>query len=319
MNQNKMIYVPEVEGMCTNEIKDNPRGLRSPSDINLPYKEVRIKTKDNVRLYGWFLHADISKSGNKSYPTIIYFHENAGNIGFRLPFAEFLYKTLHANILVVGYRGYGYSEGSPSEQGLMLDSEAILDYVFNHNDTEIAKYIDTSNVYILGRSLGGAVSIYITEKLKPDIKGLILENTFSSISDMVDRLFPFIKKLKHLLLTNKWPSKERIKNLKCPILFFSSQLDEIVPFSHMEDLYNTAKNAVFKQKYIMSKGTHNESWQKYKEEYLNQLQLFVERCEALSESVENNEDENINKSSINATPSSINIEEESYLIDKKSE
>lgn len=325
LNQNKMIYVPEVEGLCTNEIKNNSIGMRSPSDISLPYKDVWIKTRDNLRLYGWFIyHKESSYSnlneGVRTSPTIIYFHENAGNIGFRLPFSEFLYKTLHANILIVGYRGYGYSEGSPSEQGLMLDAEAIIDYVFNRNDTEIADYIDRSNVYIFGRSLGGAVSIYIADKFQPDIKGLILENTFSSMGDMVDKLFPFIKNIKHLLLTNKWPSKDRVKNLKYPILFFSSEHDEIVPSSHMDELYNTAKNAVFKQKYIIKRGTHNESWQKCKEEYLNQIQLFIEKCESLNETIDHVEEDKCNapSSSINDM-TSINREEESYLIEKKTE
>ena len=131
------------------------------------YKEVRIPTKDKLKLYGWFIIKD------RNSPTIIYFHENAGNIGMRLPYCEYLYKSLNVNILLVGYRGYGYSEGTPSEEGIMIDSEAILDYVLNNDDAEISQFVDRDNVYILGRSLGGAVAIHIIHKLNLKIKGLI--------------------------------------------------------------------------------------------------------------------------------------------------
>jgi hypothetical protein len=76
---------------------------------------------------------------------------------------------MKVNVLVVGYRGYGYSEGFPTEEGLMLDSETIIDYAF----TELADMINIDDVYIFGRSLGGAVSIYICEKLAPKVYNIL--------------------------------------------------------------------------------------------------------------------------------------------------
>ena len=306
--------------MCTNDIKENPMNFRSPSEIGLSHKEVRIKTKDNLTLYGWFMY----KGNNKK--TFIYFHENAGNIGFRIPFSEFLIRQLHVNVLVVGYRGYGYSEGEPTESGIMMDAEAIVDYVFN-KETEITEFIDKSNVYIFGRSLGGAVALYISEKLKPSIKGLILENTFSSMGDMVDHIFPYLRRVKYFLLRNKWPSKERIKNLKYPIFFISSEKDEIVPSGHMEELYTMASKAAFKQKFVIIGGTHNDSWNRVIDAYVDQLQTFMDKCESFSNG-ENSYGNILN--TIHDIPScdpdlsiseesSINKEEESYLIDKKTE
>ena len=87
------------------------------------------------------------------------------DLGFRLPFTELLYKHLKVNIIVVGYRGYGYSQGTPSEEGIMLDAEAVINYVFN----DLADEINTEDVYIFGRSLGGAVGIYIVEKINPKV------------------------------------------------------------------------------------------------------------------------------------------------------
>lgn len=281
---------------------------KNPSEYQIPYKEVNIITKDNLKLYGWFLYKVISGSSNqqiKNRPTFIYFHENAGNIGFRLPFCQLLYKKLQVNILVIGYRGYGYSEGIPTEQGLMLDSEAVLNYVFERSDTEIHQFIDKSNVYLFGRSLGGAVALYVSEKLKPNLRGIILENTFTSMGDMVDHIFPIIKHVKSILLKNKWESKDRIKFIRNPILFFSSERDELVPFHQMEELYTLAKLAVFKQKYLISNGTHNESWQLCIDEYVEQLKLFMTRCE---ESGDEKIESSINESS--------NMEEDSSLINE---
>jgi fermentation-respiration switch protein FrsA (DUF1100 family) len=312
-----------VSNSCTNDIKSNPKGYRSPSEKDMPYKEVTISTKDGLKLYGWFMYQqnthrgsiasnNISINNNEEEgsvsnlpATFIYFHENAGNIGLRLPFCKFLYKNLKVNILVVGYRGYGYSEGTPSEQGIMLDAEAIVEYVLDKEDTEISKYVDKENVYIFGRSLGGAVAIYTVDKLKPNIRGLILENTFSSMGDMVDHLFPLFKYIKGLLLKNKWPSKDRIKNIALPMLFLLSENDELVPYKHMEDLYAISVNAPSKQKYVIIGGTHNESWQLAEKEYIKQIKGFVSKCHNSYFPVRIDD----------GTP--VKEEEETYLINKK--
>jgi fermentation-respiration switch protein FrsA (DUF1100 family) len=300
--------------MCTKEIKDNPHGYRNPGEHGLKHKEIRIKTKDNLSLYGWFMFAKENAERLKSLPTFIYFHENAGNIGFRLPFTQLLIKELKANVLVMGYRGYGYSEGEPTEKGLMLDAEAIVDYVFN-KETELSEFIDKNNIYIFGRSLGGAVAVYITEKLKPNIRGVILENTFSSMGDMVDHLFPALKSIKSLLLTNHWPSRDRIKNLKYPILFISSEKDELVPAVHMEELFKSATSATFKNKFVILGGTHNESWQKAYDQYVQEFSTFLSKCESLVEG--EIVSDIIDEGAVINEESSINKEEETYLIYKK--
>lgn len=83
------------------------------------YEDVFVKTKDNLKLFGWF----IKQALPFDCATLVYFQENAGNIGMRIPFMKRLYQNVKVNILIVGYRGYGYSEGYPTEEGLMLDGE----------------------------------------------------------------------------------------------------------------------------------------------------------------------------------------------------
>ena len=86
------------------------------------YEDVTVETKDCLKLRGWF----IKQKNPLAHETIIYFHENAGNIGNRLYTIEVLYFELDVNVLIVGYRGYGHSEGTPNEQGLEIDGEAIF-------------------------------------------------------------------------------------------------------------------------------------------------------------------------------------------------
>jgi len=265
-----MIYLPEANGMCTKDISQNPPGLRSPAEHGMTFKNVNIRTKDNELLHGWFIY----QPNPHMSKTIVYFHENAGNIGFRMPILIELYKTIKVNILLVAYRGYGQSTGSPSERGIMIDSDAILDHLF----TSLKEDINSEQVYVFGKSLGGAVAIYACSDSTYKIKGLILENTFSSISSLVDTIMPFVKYFKTFLLKNFWPSVERIPKIKVPILFLISENDELIPRNHMEELHNAAVLAKFKTKHILIGATHNDSFGISKETYLQIIQKFLDEC-----------------------------------------
>ena len=126
-----------------------PQGYRNPRENGMDYEDVYVKTKDEVRLHAWLIKAAINPSNCR---TLLFFHGNAGNIGARLPNIEILVKRMNCNVLIVDYRGYGNSEGIPSEEGLRLDGEALLEHALGRND------IDKDRIYLFGRSLGGAVA-----------------------------------------------------------------------------------------------------------------------------------------------------------------
>merc|ERR1712157_134620 len=112
-----------------------------------------------------------------------------------------------------------------------------------------------------GRSLGGAVAIYTASALDDNkIKGLIIENTFSSISDMVGKVFPFLDFdfVKQFMLKIHWRSIDLIPNIKTNMLFLACSDDEIVPHQQMLRLYDSAKNAIKKDIYVIQGGTHND-------------------------------------------------------------
>jgi len=89
------------------------------------YEEIWIETSDKLKLQGWFISQPEQPQKRN---TIIFFHENAGNIGLRMDWFELVYSHLQCNILAVAYRGYSRSQGKPSQEGLLLDAEAILKF-----------------------------------------------------------------------------------------------------------------------------------------------------------------------------------------------
>lgn len=161
--QDKLIYIPVIQPLGLRN-EDNPPGYRSPSEYRLNFQNIEIKTEDGVMIRGWKVLRDFNSD---SSPTIVFFHENAGNTGTRLPFIREVVKRLKANFVIVAYRGYTNSDGVPSEQGLMYDGHAVMDYVTSQSD------LDQSQIFVLGRSLGGAVAIYSLTSRKYKIAGLI--------------------------------------------------------------------------------------------------------------------------------------------------
>jgi pimeloyl-ACP methyl ester carboxylesterase len=122
------------------------------------------------------------------------------------------------------------------------------------------------------------VAVQLAEKVQETICGMILENTFTSISAMADDIFPDLRLFKRLILRMFWPSDKRIANVRTPILFIVGTHDEIVPFHHTKKLHDCANNAVFKQYHQVEGGTHNDTWLKGGKDYIYALKDFIEKC-----------------------------------------
>jgi len=187
------------------------------------YEELSLPTPDGETLSGFLIKPDNSA---KARPiTILTFHGNAGNIGHRLPIAKLLANDIHCTTLMLEYRGYGLSTGTPNEKGLAIDAQTGLDYIRQRED------LKGNKIVVYGQSLGGAVSIDLVAKNKGtgDIKGLILENTFLSIAKMIPSVMPVAKYLVPLC-HEYWRSEEMIPQITdLPLLFLSGLKDEIVP------------------------------------------------------------------------------------------
>eukprot|EP00823_Brevimastigomonas_motovehiculus_P002608 TRINITY_DN1572_c5_g1_i1.p1 TRINITY_DN1572_c5_g1~~TRINITY_DN1572_c5_g1_i1.p1 ORF type:complete len:444 (+),score=100.23 TRINITY_DN1572_c5_g1_i1:54-1334(+) len=247
----------------------NPEGFRDPAEYDIPYENLYFTTPDHFKLHAWLLkQKDASKC-----PTILWFHANAANMGFRMPNLVQLYHKCNVNIFIFSYRGYGESQGTPTEHGVCLDAETAWKELCKRTD------IDPNNVFFFGRSLGGAVALSLLAGLLKNenhkIRGVVLENTFSSISEMVDSVFPYLRYVKTLILRLRFPSKDWISSISTPMLFVSGQQDELVPPTQMQSLFDAAGT---KDKTMATfQGTHNDTWLRGGEAYWQAWNTFIRR------------------------------------------
>uniref|UniRef100_A0A0V0J2X4 Alpha/beta hydrolase domain-containing protein 13 n=1 Tax=Schistocephalus solidus TaxID=70667 RepID=A0A0V0J2X4_SCHSO len=194
----------------------------------------------------FILHPDVRR--RETAPTLLFLHGNAGNIGHRVPLCRALQEVCGANFFLLEYRGFGYNGGQPSELGLYADAIAALDYLTNCSE------INPRNIFVYGRSLGGAVAIELATRADTcgKLRGVIIENTFSSIAEMGQAIGSTIagspaKLLPTFAIANKFESLEKLnKRLpqlqdkeRCRFLFLSGGKDELIP---PEMMYRLAKS-----------------------------------------------------------------------------
>lgn len=167
-----------------------PRNIPVDARTNVPsprqfgikdFEDLQIPTPDGQSLHALFLRPPLGRRQRNL--TVLMFHGNAGNIGHRVPIAKALQDTLHCNVFMLEYRGYGLSTGTPDEAGLKIDAQTALDYLRQRPETRDTKIV------VYGQSLGGAVAINLvaTNQEEDEISGLILENTFLSIRKLIPR------------------------------------------------------------------------------------------------------------------------------------
>lgn len=273
VKQESLLYFPEIGGIPRRP-EGNPRGYRSPEERQLPFESHMIPCDDGVSIHAWLLlHTTDGRNVAPNTPTIVFFHGNAGNIGLRLPNAIQMLQTLNANIMLVEYRGYGNSDSvTPTEVGLRLDSEAALRFICKHPS------IDRTRIFLFGRSLGGAVAFHLAEyaqRQQIPLAGVMVENTFLSISHMVDHLMPFLTPIKSFVLKIGWNSAKIVPQLTIPILYLAGSADQIVPHPHMLQLCKLSLQSVLVQLYVIENGTHNETWIQGGNAYWEKIRSFM--------------------------------------------
>lgn len=243
-----LVYQPEIP-------VESRVFVPTPNSFDLPYEAVQIPTSDRVKLHGYLIKQQ--KPNSRNLPTIIYFHGNAGNIGHRLQNVKACYNDGKCNTLLVEYRGYGLSDGVPSENGLYLDAKAAFEFVDSRDD------LDSSKIVIFGRSLGGAVAIDLASRCdyRDRIAALIVENTFTSIPNLAIHIFPFrfIRWIPGIFYKNRYESLKKINSVVCPVLFISGAKDDLVPHTMMNELHTKCSSNMKRLKRFPS-GGHNDTW-----------------------------------------------------------
>jgi fermentation-respiration switch protein FrsA (DUF1100 family) len=160
---------------------------------------------------------------------VLFCHGNAGNVSHRLDTLQF-FRSLGLGTLIFDYRGYGRSDGSPSEKGTYRDAEAAWRHLVEQ------RQIPPERIVILGRSLGGAVAARLAADQRPG--ALVVESAFTSVPDLAARMFPVYPV--HLLARIRYNTLKWIRRVHCPVLVVHSRDDEMIPFRHGRRLFEAA-------------------------------------------------------------------------------
>lgn len=209
----------------------------NPAVMRLPWEDVYFKTNDGVMLNGWYFKNPQAQS------TILFAHGNAGNMSDRLVKIKFFY-DLGLNVFIFDYRGYGKSEGKPSEAGIYRDAQSAYDYLQSRGD------VNMKRVILYGASLGGTVVIDLATRRSAAL--LLVESSITSARDMARIYYPF---LPSFFLSLKMDSATKVRHLTLPKLFIHSPDDQVVPFWIGRKLFQAAGEP---KEFLEVHGGHND-------------------------------------------------------------
>jgi fermentation-respiration switch protein FrsA (DUF1100 family) len=234
------------------------RGVqRTPAAAGLPFVELRIPTADGVTLHGWWMEHPSPRG------QVIYWHGNGGNLSLWLDvFVDIRRRGF--DVLAVDYRGYGASDGSPSEKGIYQDADAAIVHF-----TKTLQRDGSPTIY-WGRSLGSVVAAYAASKAAPD--GLILESAFPDARSVFAGN-PLLLGLS-VFATYRFPTAEYLERYRGPLLVIHPAVDSIIPFRGGQRLFARAPS-VAKTFLALTDTDHNDMYARHPD-YWPAVDRFVE-------------------------------------------
>jgi hypothetical protein len=258
-NEPRMLYYPAREIDST------------PDKLGLKYEDVTLTTSDGLHINGWFLSAPTSPATNlqsritglQPRITILFFHGNAGNMSHRFEKLQILH-DLDVDTLIIDYRGYGRSEGKPTEVGTYHDARAAYDYLIQTRNCE------PRSLVVYGESLGSAVAADLASKVT--VGGLVLEEAFTSVADVGQKMFPFLPV--RWIVRNKYDTLSKMPRIHAPVLILHSREDEFFDLRHAQRLLAAANEP---KQFIELRGGHNDAFLVSAETYRNGLKEFLGR------------------------------------------
>ena len=227
------------------------------------YEEIFFETRDGLILHGVFLEGE-------SNLTVILFHGNAGNIGDRLEYISLMSSEIGVNVFLFDYRGYGLSQGTPSEFGLYMDAQAAVDLVLARMNSMSG---EDSKIILFGRSLGSSVALKMAGMYQPS--SVIIEAPFTSITDLSRKTYPYIPAfiIKNLIRA-RYESSSMVADISCPLMVIHGDQDSIVPIGMGKHIYDLA--TVEKDFYKVERAGHNDTYIVAGSEYFGRIGVFIE-------------------------------------------
>ena len=243
-----MVYFPD-RGLYTN-----------PAEVGLEYSDVYLTASDGVRIHAWHVPGE-------SDTTLLWLHGNAGNISHRVNNIAVLNSLTGLSVLIVDYRGYGLSDGSPSEGGLYLDAEAAFEYLTSEVGLD-----PTQDIVLFGRSLGVGVASEMATR--HPTRCVILESGFTSIIGMAKATRPdWLVYALMPLVGARYDTLSKMGRIMSPVMIVHGDSDEIVPFSMAEQLFQAARQP--KRLHAVRGAMHNDVYERGGVAYFEALRDFV--------------------------------------------
>ena len=241
--ENSLIYFPSKY----------PAGDWQP--VGLKFEDSWFAASDGTRLHGWYVPAE------QPVAVVLFCHGNGGNLSHRRDLLQFMQQLIGATVLAFDYRGYGRSEGAPNEAGVLADARAARAWLAERAG------VREGDIVVMGESLGGAVAVDLAAR--DGARGLVLENTFTSLPDMAALHYPW--------LPSRWLMQHRLDSLSLigryhgPLLQTHGDADTIVPLASGQKLFAAANEP--KQFLTIPGANHNDP---RSSEFLRALKTFLE-------------------------------------------
>jgi fermentation-respiration switch protein FrsA (DUF1100 family) len=229
---------------------------QTPERLGIPYQALRLRTSDGVDIAAWQLEP--------ASPTadIVYFHGNGGNLSIWLP----VFATLHSfgyRVLAIDYRGYGLSDGRPSERGIYADAEAAARHAS-------ATRAPNRPLIYWGRSLGGPVAAAAARAVPPD--AVILESTFPDKASVLRG--NGVMRLLNVFASYKLDTVAHLRGFDKPVLVVHAERDTVIPFALGRDLFERLEAP--KTFVTLKAGDHNDLYEAGHTIYWQPIQAFIE-------------------------------------------
>jgi uncharacterized protein len=248
LSETRMLYVPGGSRTL----------LDPPAELALDVRRVTVTASDGVRLVGWAMPVDRG-SGH----WLLICHGNAGNISEAgRPYHYAGLRALGLSLFAFDYRGYGESEGRPTEDGLYRDADAAYRYL---RDT---LGVPAERIVIFGHSLGSAVAVELAGRVPA--AGLILDGALTSVLERAQEMFPYAPI--SWIAASRYSSVERVGQLTLPKLFLHARRDEVIPIAHGRRLYEAAAPP---KRFVELQGMHGDAFEVDSAAYFGAIGRFV--------------------------------------------
>lgn len=231
-----------------------PAGNWQPTGF--AFEDAWFTASDGTRLHGWYLAHEHPRA------VVLYCHGNAGNVALWAPALHVLHDRVGVSVLGFDYRGYGRSQGIPSEAGLMADARAARTWLAERSG------VPEGQIVLIGRSLGGAVAVELAAS--EGARALILESTFTKLPDAAHSILPWLPV--RSLIHSEFNSLAKIVSYHGPLLQSHGTADRVVPYELGRQLFAAANDP--KEFFEISGTAHNDP---QPAAYYDALRAFLSR------------------------------------------